>query len=131
MAVTIRQPTPRICRHPCIAAAGISPISIGEWVPVRAYIVWLPKITITFNVIVLAVIIQITCAVLVGRSRIKPLRRGIAAEFAVALLAPLVQIVGFRALIQRIVASVAGIEHKGFILLHGDDASAFRIAYAD
>ena len=65
-AVPIGHPSPRIRRNPCISKAGrIAPIAVAERVPVVTNIIRLPDFAISRDVIVLAVIIQVACAVLV------------------------------------------------------------------
>jgi hypothetical protein len=65
-AIAIRHPSPRVRRNPRISKAWrIAPIAIAEWVPVVADIVGLPDFAITRGVIILAVIIQVACAILI------------------------------------------------------------------
>jgi hypothetical protein len=65
-AIPIRHPSPRIRGNPCISKAGhVAPVAITEWVPSQPHVVGLPYVAIVRDIIVLAVIIQVTRAVLI------------------------------------------------------------------
>ena len=65
-AVAIRHPAPWIRRNPRITKARrVAPIAVAERVPVVANVIRLPDFAVSWDVIVLAVIIQVTGAVLI------------------------------------------------------------------
>src|SRR6185312_10089064 len=130
-AIPIRHPAPWIRGNPRISKTGrIAPVAVAKWVPVISNIVRLPDFAVSRHVIILAVIIQVACAVLIRRLRIALAGRSILTQSVVALRAPLVQIVGVHAFIQGIARDVVWIQDKCLILLYGNFAAIVHIAHA-
>jgi hypothetical protein len=123
-------PTPRIRRYPAVSDGRPRPVTVHEWIPARADSSRLPEIAVTGNVIVGSVIVEIVQAVLVGRLRVvAAIARSISAQGFIALLAPVIQLIGFGFFVQSVMRRIFWIETECFVFLHRNLVARSRIFY--